>query len=73
MRDDIEELPDEGLKIGEFLAEVGIMNLSDVDNILAMQTEGDSRMFGEIAISLGLIDDEALKLFLKYKNGGIDK
>ncbi len=51
-------------KIGDFLVSIGAMKEWQVQDILLEQTLGDARMFGEIAISLGYIDDAALKRYL---------
>ena len=51
-------------RIGEGLLRIGAISQEDVDDILAKQKAGDERMFGEIAIELGYIDDEVLASFL---------
>jgi len=50
-------------KIGEFLVKIGAMKQWQVEDILVVQQSGDTRMFGELAIAFGYIDDKAL---LKY-------
>ncbi len=50
-------------KIGEFLVKIGAMKQWQVEDILVVQKSGDTRMFGELAISFGYIDDKAL---MKY-------
>jgi len=56
-------------KIGEILVLIGAMKQFQVDDVLRVQAGGDPRMFGEIAIELGYIDDEAIKKYLDYKHG----
>lgn len=54
-------------KIGEFLVKIGAMQQWQVEDILKVQTSGDPRMFGELAISLGYIDDTALMKYVESK------
>jgi hypothetical protein len=51
-------------RIGGFLVNIGAMKRWQVDDILAAQSNGDTRLFGEIAIARGFIDDAALKRYL---------
>jgi hypothetical protein len=51
-------------KIGEFLVQIKAMSNAQVGEVLRLQKSGDARMFGEIAIELGYIDDEAIKKYL---------
>ena len=39
-----------------------------VEDVLQVQRAGDKRMFGEIAIELGYINDDAIKRYLDYKD-----
>ena len=55
-------------RIGEFLVQIGAMKQFQVDEVLRAQAEGDARMFGEIAIALGYIDDEAIRKYIDYKH-----
>ena len=43
------------------------MTKLQVHEVLQRQKNGDTRMFGEIAIDLGYINDEALRAYLKIK------
>ena len=43
------------------------MKAEERDKVLQMQNDGDERMFGEIAINLEYIDDEAILKFLESK------
>jgi hypothetical protein len=52
-------------KIGEFLQRIGVMNEHQVQEILEAQKAGDSRLFGEIAIDFGYINDEVLKKYIE--------
>ena len=54
-------------RIGEGLIRIGAMKQKDVDDVLSRQTGGDKRLFGEIAIDLGYIDDQAIKDYLESK------
>lgn len=54
-------------RIGEGLIRIGAMTKLQVHEVLQRQKNGDTRMFGEIAIDLGYINDEALRAYLKIK------
>ena len=54
-------------KIGEFLQRIGVMNAQQVQEVLDVQNAGDGRMFGEIAIEFGYINDEVLKKYIEAK------
>jgi hypothetical protein len=55
-------------RIGEFLVQIGAIKQYQVDDVLRLQKEGDTRLFGEIAIELGYINDEAIKKYLEYRH-----
>ena len=55
-------------KIGEFLVQIGAMQKYQVDDVLRVQEGGDTRMFGEISIELGYINDAAIKKYLDYRH-----
>ena len=55
-------------RIGEFLVQIGAIKQYKVDDVLRLQKEGDTRLFGEIAIELGYINDEAIKKYLDYRH-----
>jgi len=57
-------------KIGAFLVQIGVMKPYEVDDVLRVQKEGDARLFGEIAIELGYIDDEAIKGYIEFRAAG---
>jgi hypothetical protein len=52
-------------RIGEFLVSIDAMKPWQVDDVLLAQRKGDTRMFGEIAIALGYIDDDALRRYVE--------
>lgn len=55
-------------KIGGFLVEIGAMKDWQVDHILHAQRAGDRRVFGEIAIALGYVDDTAIQRYLESRS-----
>ena len=55
--------------IGETLIAIGAMTTDQVKRILKLQKQGDSRLFGQIAIELGFIDDDAIEKYLARKSG----
>ena len=54
-------------RIGAFLVTIGAMKAWQVDDILLAQRSGDARIFGEIAIALGYIDDAALQTYVQWR------
>jgi hypothetical protein len=54
-------------KIGEFLLRIGVINQQQIQEILDAQKVGDKRMFGEIAVEFGYINDEVLKKYIEAK------
>ena len=54
-------------KIGEFLVRLGVMQPHQVEEILRVQKQGDSRMFMEIAIEFGYVIDKMLRKYLEAK------
>lgn len=55
-------------RIGEFLVEIGAMSPAQVEEVLRVQGEGEEpRLFGEVAIELGFIDDSALKRYIEER------
>lgn len=55
-------------RIGDGLVRIGAMAIEQRDKVLQMQNDGDERMFGEIAIDLKFIDDQAILDFLASKD-----
>jgi len=52
-------------RIGEFLVKIGAMKQWQIEDILVVQQSGDARMFGELAIAFGYIDDKALMRYVE--------
>ena len=57
-------------KIGEGLVRIGAISQAQVQTVLQYQDEGDTRLFGEIAVDLGFIDIQAVIDYLKSTNKG---
>jgi hypothetical protein len=58
-------------RIGDFLVAIGAMTAAQVDEVLRIQAQdgdGELRIFGEIAIELGYIDDSALMKYVAHKS-----
>ena len=53
-------------RIGESLMTIGAITREQVDHVLRIQAGGDSRIFGEIALDLGYVDDEAIKRYVDH-------
>jgi hypothetical protein len=53
-------------RIGEFLLKIGAMNQAQIDHVLRLQSEGDSRIFGEIALNLHYLNDDAIKRYVDH-------
>ncbi len=60
-------------RIGEFLVTIGAMKQFQVDDVLRVQRGGDKRMFGEIAIELGYVDDAAIRQYVESRHGAEGK
>ena len=54
-------------RIGEFLVKIGAMTPEQRNEILDIQEKEPDRLFGEIAIELGYINDAAIDTFLSRK------
>jgi hypothetical protein len=58
-------------RIGDFLISIGAMTAAQVDEVVKAQDEDEElRMFGEIAIEKGFIDDAALRKYIEHKAAG---
>jgi len=60
-------------RIGDFLVRIGAMTPSQVEDVIKVQDaeeEGELRMFGEIAIEKGYIDDAALRAYVEQRGVG---
>jgi hypothetical protein len=53
-------------RIGEFLVTIGAITEEQVQHVLRLQGGGDTRIFGEIALELGYLDDEAIKRYVEH-------
>ena len=53
-------------RIGDFLVKIGAMRPDQVQDVLRLQQAGDKRRFGEIAIELRYINDDAIKRYVDY-------
>jgi hypothetical protein len=51
-------------RIGDYMIRKGAMNQSQVDEVVRAKTNGDTRHFGDIAISLGFIKAADVEGFL---------
>ena len=47
------------------------MRAWQVEDVLLAQRSGDTRIFGELAISLGYVDDTALKRYVESQPRGV--
>jgi len=56
-------------RIGEALVRIGALKSYQGEDVLRLQKGGDRRLFGEIAIELGYIDDQAIHRYLDSKRG----
>ncbi|RKX74964.1 MAG: hypothetical protein DRP87_15685 [Spirochaetes bacterium] len=50
--------------IGKFLIKEGYMTEEQVEEILKRQTDGDNRLFGEIAVDLGYLTPGGLVKYI---------
>ena len=51
-------------RIGDYMIRTGAMNQSQVDEVVRAKTTGDTRHFGDIAVSLGFIKVADVEGFL---------
>ena len=58
--------------IGEFLVKIGAMSPAQVQEVLSLQEKGDKRIFGDIALGLGYLEDDALKRYVVYLETSAD-
>ena len=45
---------------------MGAINPDQVDAVLAAQKAGDKRLFGQIALAMGFIEDNSLRRYADY-------
>ena len=53
-------------RIGEFLLRIKAMTADQIDQVLEAQKAGDTRRFGDIALELGFVQDDAIKRYVDY-------
>ncbi len=51
-------------RIGDFLVRIKAMTPIQVDQVIKIQKTGDKRLFGDIAIDLGLVQSDAIKSYV---------
>jgi malate dehydrogenase (oxaloacetate-decarboxylating) len=56
-------------RIGEGLVRLGILTQAHCDEVIALQSGGDRRLFGEIALELGHLDFDTLIDYLRRPGG----
>jgi len=54
-------------RIGEGLVRIGAMTEEQRNQVIEKQKAGDDRMFGEVAIELGFIDDEIIMEYINSR------
>ncbi len=55
-----------GERIGEFFVQNGMMDTHQVEVVIQKQRAGDKRVFGVIALKLGYITEDALKVYVDH-------
>ncbi len=55
-----------GERIGEFFVQNGMMDTRQVEIVIQKQRAGDKRVFGVIALKLGYITEDALKVYVDH-------
>ena len=58
-----------GGRIGEGMVKMGEMTEAQVDIVLQKQKDGDSRLFGEIAVDLDFIDIGSVIRYMEQSAG----
>jgi hypothetical protein len=58
---------DATVRLGEFLVCIGAMTQDEVGQVLEKQKQDPDKLFGQIAIEMGLIDDAAVDAYLQHK------
>ena len=54
-------------RLGEFLVSIGAMSDEQVQQVLQEQQNSPDKLFGQIAIEMGFIDDAAVDRYLQQK------
>ena len=60
-------------RIGEIYVHMNAIKPEQVEAVLAAQKAGDSRLFGQIALALGFIEDNSLKRYADFLDEHKDK
>ncbi|MFO8065089.1 MAG: hypothetical protein ACQETQ_04435 [Spirochaetota bacterium] len=55
-------------RLGEFLVSIGAMSEDQVELVLKEQKNTPDKLFGQIAIEMGFIDDAAVDRYLQQKD-----
>ena len=63
----LECVDDSTMRVGEFLVCIGAMSAADVTRVLDEQSRRPHKLFGQIAIEMGLISDDAVDRYLEMK------
>jgi len=53
-------------RIGDFLVRIGALTPAQVQAVLHLQEMGNEQRFGELALALGYLNDDAIKRYLDY-------
>jgi len=54
------------VRMGDYLVSIGVLTEAQVNQVMQMQKRGDTRKFGELAISQGFMDESSIKKFNDY-------
>jgi hypothetical protein len=55
-----------GERIGDFFVQNGLMDTIQVQTVIQKQKAGDKRVFGVIALKLGYITEDAIKIYVDH-------
>jgi hypothetical protein len=54
------------MKMGDYLVSVSVLTEKQVAEVIRIQKEGDTRKFGDIAVSQGFMEEDSIKRFNEY-------
>ncbi|MCF7928835.1 MAG: hypothetical protein K9L68_07795 [Spirochaetales bacterium] len=54
-------------RIGEFMVRIGLLTQQQKDHVLEEQRKNPDKLFGQIAVELGYIDDGAIDTYLESR------
>ena len=60
-------------RIGEFLVRIKAITPDQIREVLDKQKAGDPRRFGDIAIALGFVRDAAIKSYVDFLQGQLER